>query len=324
MSDAHFDFHCSACGKCCNSPPLLSLPELFRHQHRFIGGLALRRVRRLRIGQSLAQGGRLYSIGAEDLRAAAALSAQLLHPAGDTDILLALQGMDHPSRGACPALDADGHCSLYAAGRPATCAVVPLDALLPDRLQHLVLAGRIGEAAYFGADCLSTEARAGHRPLAAGASVLDAGYAAALALRRNDLAADRRHWGDAVWRLIGPELLGEPGVIPVEQALTVAPVPVLLVVAGASDACRQRVLDFIAAQQALIAETIAAALQRRLGDDKPFTRQLRAFADTYRALERRLREAPAPRPRVNAAELEAGLGLAPVAEASLIIPESFS
>jgi hypothetical protein len=43
---------CSACGSCCNSAPPLSLPELFYHQSRFIGGLALRRIRRQGGGSS--------------------------------------------------------------------------------------------------------------------------------------------------------------------------------------------------------------------------------------------------------------------------------
>jgi hypothetical protein len=39
-----WSFHCSACGKCCNSPPPMSVPELFYHQRRFIGCLTVRRV----------------------------------------------------------------------------------------------------------------------------------------------------------------------------------------------------------------------------------------------------------------------------------------
>jgi hypothetical protein len=30
---------CNACGRCCNSAPTLSLRELFRHRHRFVGAL---------------------------------------------------------------------------------------------------------------------------------------------------------------------------------------------------------------------------------------------------------------------------------------------
>ncbi len=35
---------CNACGRCCNSAPTLSLRELFRHRHRFVGALTIRRV----------------------------------------------------------------------------------------------------------------------------------------------------------------------------------------------------------------------------------------------------------------------------------------
>ncbi|MDR6497277.1 hypothetical protein J2785_000419 [Burkholderia ambifaria] len=42
---------CNACGRCCNSAPTLSLRELFRHRHRFVGALTIRRVPKRRIGE---------------------------------------------------------------------------------------------------------------------------------------------------------------------------------------------------------------------------------------------------------------------------------
>jgi len=32
---------CNACGPCCNSAPTLSLRELFRRRHRFVGALTV-------------------------------------------------------------------------------------------------------------------------------------------------------------------------------------------------------------------------------------------------------------------------------------------
>ncbi|WP_408249296.1 hypothetical protein [Paraburkholderia xenovorans] len=53
-----FSFACTACGKCCNSPPAMSLPELFRQRDRFIGCLAIGRVPRRRIGERVRVGRR--------------------------------------------------------------------------------------------------------------------------------------------------------------------------------------------------------------------------------------------------------------------------
>ena len=47
-----FSFWCSACGKCCNSPPAMSLRELFRQRELF-GCIAISRVTRLPVGDTL-------------------------------------------------------------------------------------------------------------------------------------------------------------------------------------------------------------------------------------------------------------------------------
>ncbi|HEV3429634.1 MAG TPA: flagellin N-methylase, partial [Paraburkholderia sp.] len=48
---------CNACGKCCNSPPALSLREWFAHRAVFVGSLAIERVARRRVGERLVAGG---------------------------------------------------------------------------------------------------------------------------------------------------------------------------------------------------------------------------------------------------------------------------
>jgi Fe-S-cluster containining protein len=128
-----WSFRCTACGRCCNSGPELSVPELFRHQHRFIGRLAVRRVRRVGAGESAG---------------------------GPSEVLLVTHAWHDERLARCPALAEDGRCALHAENKPLVCAVAPLDALEPDALQHRVLAQRAREAAYFGADCLAEGAPA--------------------------------------------------------------------------------------------------------------------------------------------------------------------
>src|SRR6202012_4468577 len=99
---AEWVHHCSACGKCCNSPPELSLAELFQHQELFLGCLAIRRVRLP--NASVAQ---------------RALADRLLHPLTTSLnridwIQLVTLGFDDGTRAACPALDVENRCSLHA------------------------------------------------------------------------------------------------------------------------------------------------------------------------------------------------------------------
>jgi hypothetical protein len=83
-----WSFRCSACGKCCNSPPEMSVPELFHHQHRFVGCLAVRRLPRVSPGDRLAGEG---AATAADARAYALLADALWHrlSSGAGDVLIA-------------------------------------------------------------------------------------------------------------------------------------------------------------------------------------------------------------------------------------------
>lgn len=289
-------FQCTACGKCCNSPPLMSMDELFRHADRFVGALSLRRVRAPRAGTQHRVDGRMVEVTDDDVAAFAALASRQGHPlpGGDT-LMIATQAIDYPSRGRCPALADDGHCSIHAS-RPSTCAMVPLDAWVPDRLQAVSLAARRrGGEHDIGADCLTVLPQrtfpVGYIPLVAAGAVADPGYATALAWRRADEAADKHRWGDAVCRLLMPELLGPSrGIdgIPFDGYRTLPLAPVLAVLADGGPDARARCLDYIAAQRRLIAATVDAAVGRRLAHDKPMTAQLRGFETALVALERRL------------------------------------
>jgi Fe-S-cluster containining protein len=286
-------FHCSACGKCCNSAPEMSLPELLHHQHRFIGSLALRRIPRMRAGDRL--GARGVRATEADRLAHAELADAVLHPVADGGyVLLATHAFSSDARDACPALGADMRCTIHDDRKPAACAVVPLDALVPDRLQHVVLAERSAEAAYLGADCLAGGAREASRPapggtrphllpVLRGSTVVDGDARDALARRRKDLAEEKARWGRAVFAMLSEELFASAeglARVPVQGFLVMAIAPVLLVLASASAADRGRCLEYVDAQIALIDRQLGVPSPR----DARGLAQLAAFARTHRAL----------------------------------------
>ena len=313
-----WSLHCSACGKCCNSAPQMSVPELFYHQDLFIGSLSIRRVRRVLPGEQLGGG----IVDEDSFAASSQLSTRLLHrvdPAARAryDILLATQGFDYPSLKSCPALGADRLCMIQRDHKPVTCSVVPLEALVPDRSQHLVLAGRCSAGEHLGTDCISAGERPGFTTVTRDFAVADAGTRQALDQRRNDLAAEKRWWGDAVFRMLQKDLFADPvalGRIPFDGFLTIAPTPLLMVLAQVSERCRLRCLEYLDAQDLLIAKKIRQALVRKRSVDREITNQLRAFAQSGRALRQALRDAPdlgAGR-SADVADLEAWLGLGPL------------
>ncbi len=241
---ARWAFHCSACGRCCNSGPRLTLPELFAQQGRFIGALALR-VRR--------------PVGAtpEAHAASAALLGQIAHPlpGGVFGELFTLALT--PGQGACPALLADGRCACHGDGKPLACRVVPLDASLPDAQQGAVLARRAtGGPEYLGIGCIASAPHATYPVLIAGQGVV-ADAAAVLAAHRTALHAEKRYWGDALAVSLPPSLWqalaasGEVAVLP--------PAPVLQAVAEHSPACRERCRGFASAQISLLEAACAKA-----------------------------------------------------------------
>jgi len=255
-------FHCSACGACCNSAPQLSLPELFYHQERFIGCLALRRIERPPLGQAwtLALG---RPVDAGDDEAFGALARELLEPvqgpSGPELVQLSVQAFDDPSRGLCPALASDKRCSLESERKPSHCRAVPLEPLLPDSLQRAVLADREREAAYLGAHCIRRGTQPGFLPLVEERRVVDRTAVAALLARRRELAEDRRFWGSTVFGLLRAELFDHPervGRLPVGGYFSMSLAPALAVIASASPRCRVRTVVFLNAQIELMAENL--------------------------------------------------------------------
>jgi len=312
-----WSFHCSACGKCCNSAPQMSLPELFYHQRRFVGCLAIQRVPRLRPGYRPG-GASSVTPDETDCAAFSELADAVLHrlPGGsDADyVLLATQGFSRSPSDPCPALGLDMLCTLHHDRKPATCSVVPLDALVPDRMQQLVLAGRMKEAAYLGAECIALGSRTDFAPLTDGHAVVDRSAKEALARRRRDLADDKRRWGDAVFGILGRDLFADEAAlsrVPVGGFLTIAIAPVLVVLAAVSPRSRRRCLEYLDAQIVLIEETIRSAVARKGLADLAGLQQLRSFARTSLTLRAALRSAPVTGiPRSSeASDVETWMGL---------------
>lgn len=285
-----FSFACSACGKCCNSPPAMTLTELFRHRDLFVGCLAIGRVPRKRVGELLRVGQHETVLDASDIAAFDAIADTLLHRAGDTFSITA-QGYDYPSLARCPALEDNGRCAIHLNGKPLTCEVVPLDPLVPDPLQHLVLAGRRQSAVYLGANCIQEGERDDATLMVAQGRIVDANAKDALTRRRRALEKEREVWGQAVFEALRQDLFDSPialARIPAGGFLTISIVPALLAIAAASGNCRQLCVDYIDSQLALIERCIAQALLRRRLDDRPITQQLRGFANAYQHAKARL------------------------------------
>ena len=157
-----------------------------------------------RTGERWHAGGREHALDAEDVAASDALSARLFHRSGAASewIVLTLQGYDYPSLGRCAALADDGRCSVHA-DKPSICRAVPLDPMLPDRLQSRVLAARRDDAGWLGANCIvetsSTQSAVESSfpiPLVTAGQVADR---AALDAYRDALVFERAVWRDAVF-----------------------------------------------------------------------------------------------------------------------------
>ncbi|WP_429573158.1 hypothetical protein [Paraburkholderia sp. UCT70] len=225
-----------------------------------------------------------------DCAGSEALADTLLYRAGDTFSIVA-QGFDYPSLARCPALADDGRCAIHLQGKPLTCEVVPLDPLLPNSLQHLVLAERGDSAVYVGSACIQEGKRDDAALLVDEGRLADPHAEDALARRRRALEQERAIWTQAVFDALRADLFDSPAAlarIPAGGFLTISLVPALLCVAAVSSRCRELCIDYIDSQLALIERSIAQALTRRRLDDRPVTQQLRGFANAYQHAKARL------------------------------------
>jgi hypothetical protein len=290
----------------------MSLPELFHHQHRFVGALGLRRQRRLQVGDHVGP----YALDTSDAACYAALAAQILYPlpGQPDDLVLQAQAIASPRQDRCPALREDGLCQIHFDHKPRICSTVPLDPLLPDCLQRGVLATRSpGGADYLGADCVVRSSSEGFAPQTEGKVIVDAAARQALEARRRDLALDKRWWGNAIFDELQREVLSQSGGlkhVPAFGMTTLPLAPVLLILAARSQPCRRRCQIYVEAQIALIAKQIEQALRRKNPTERTFTAQLRHMAGTLEKLRTAL---PRATPGVcrDAPEIEHWLGLWP-------------
>ena len=284
------DFHCHACGRCCNSAPQLTLAEMFKWETRFIGALRLKVRETWRAGQRLGGAQRASRpLATEDITADALLARSLAFDLpGGRRLQLSLTGIDYPSLARCPQLQTDGLCMLHNEGKPVMCATVPLDPWLPDRLQDVVLHRRsAGGPEDLGADCLRPPQEAGmhpleFRPLWRDGQIVDTHYQAQLGLQRRDLAQERRVWGQALFAQLQRDMA--LSALPVDREIVLPLAPLLLHLAGRSERCRERVRHFLPRQIALIEQTIASAMTRRHAADRTFTEQLRQHLAVARRL----------------------------------------
>ena len=264
-------FGCSACGKCCDSPPRLFLPELFQHQARFVGCLGLRRV--------------------------------------GVDVDIFAHGFGFSSEQRCPALESDGRCSLHGDHKPRICSVVPFDGARPHVEQPAVLARRGEEAQFWGAECIRAHPAPGFREVTRRLRVVDPDVHAALSAYRRESSDERRFWIEDVRRLLAPELLERPEqvrALPENGVLVLALVPALALVAEVSPRCHERVVSFVNAQNELMAARLEQAVAQRNPVDLDDTALLNRLLASSQALLRVLLLKPPP-PRARRAELAAAM-----------------
>ena len=275
-----YGFRCSACGKCCNSPPVMTLDELFHHERRFVGCLTLRQA-----PEPVRAGARIDGV---EVPPATAGEARALHEAlgfahGGVRWRVASRAYDYPSLGRCPALRDDGLCGVHDDRKPGLCGVVPLEPELPDGLQRIVLHRRASEAAYFGAACIRAEG-AETDALVVGERVVDAVYRQALARQRRRLVDEAEDWGHSLAAALVPVLGAAPrGRSLAAGHLTLSLLPVLDVLSSRSAEQSRRCVRYARAQLELIDASIDRARARGHRADRPVTQELRRFAQHYRA-----------------------------------------
>ena|GEM_PF-488404 len=290
-------FQCTVCGKCCNSPPLLSVPELFHHENRFVGSLGLRRVRRHKIGELLPAADSRYALTPDDEKLLNDLAAMQLYKTdkfkhlGEYDFSIMTQALDYEAENKCPALGADQHCTIQHDRKPTVCSLVPFDSLYPDSLQNIVLLNR-----NFAENCIFKGEKADYPIIIKDRQVVSRPYQSALELRRKDLQSEKRYWGNAVFAMLEMQVFSqsaEIAKIPQDNGLLLLPlVPVLMVLAEISEKCQARCLQYIDSQIKLIDLKIAQAIARKTVADKPITQQFRFIKSKYQLLRPQLTDAP--------------------------------
>lgn len=278
-------FNCNGCGKCCNSAPLMSIPELFYHENVFVGCLAIRRVSRHQAGDTLISAGARYNVSPDDVRQLEEMAESQLFRSdvknqGHYDFSIITQAIDYESLNKCPALGEEGQCTIHHDRKPTVCSMVPFDSLYPDSLQNIVLLSR-----QFAENCIVAGKREGYGVVINNRQVVNTRYRDILNQRRDGLYLEKRWWGNAVFAMLQNELFCNPAEIakiPVDHGLfSLSIIPVLMTLAGVSGPCRDRCLRYVDSQVNLIDIKVNQARARKSASDKQTTQVLRSFKNHY-------------------------------------------
>jgi hypothetical protein len=291
----------------------MSLPELFRHQTRFVGCLSIRRSS--------------HPAGGTDAHAAAELDAFLPRYAHRVVngtlphyVFITAQAYNDPLAAKCPALADDKLCRLQDNGKPLACQSVPLEATLPDAFQLSVLEARALEAEFIGAACIqprgsgdaavvsAQQGAPGHLPvIVEGPRVVDPEAQRALELRRAALQCDRTYWGDRVFQMLRRDLFDHPERVrglPEQGFLCLSLAPALSVISAISNPLSRRVVEYLSAQIELIALTLGAPVKEPTQAQRELAGMLRASLNLRAKLQA---VGPLPESQPNASVVQAWL-----------------
>ncbi len=277
-------FNCTACGKCCNSPPLLSVPELLHHESLFVGSLALRRISSPESEASFDARRGLILSNSDSALLTETLDAQLFSAkqtkSADFYVSLMPMAIDYESLKKCPALAENNQCRIQHNRKPVVCSMVPFDSLYPDSLQHLVLQSR-----HYGEECIMSGTKAGYQVVIEKQQVVSQEYQTALQQRRAELILEKTVWANQVYTALEQQLLSNPqelAKIPIDTGLlSISILPMLMVLCEISEPCANRCLQYINAQIDLIDSKIAQAIARKIPADKGMTKEFRFFKEKY-------------------------------------------
>lgn len=295
-ADADVDhFRCTACGKCCDAPPELLVSEAFDLGDCFVPWLIVKLNRVPQSGNEvgLSQIRRDPAFGDMEPLAyieGATQSVMLRHAirlAGEPgfDGYLTITARPWVRSPSCPALDAEGRCSIHAR-RPHTCRTIPVSYDVPDAIvsrayRYLIRQGQAHRA--YACDT-SNEAPALFR----GNQLVDEEYVAARAAAQQAAEADSALVRAILQSAYVPPLQSLVSTVYKQGSVALSFHGALIVAheTGAIDDTKMR--TFAAGQVKLLEAEIEAAIRRKDKRDRDHTERNRSLLDVYRTVIDRL------------------------------------
>jgi Fe-S-cluster containining protein len=198
-------FHCNACGKCCNSVPLMNVSDLFYNETLLVGCLSLRTVKLHRVGDIIIAGNIGHSLSEVEAQLLDDLSEAQLFKISPTDshyMSIMTQVMDYETLNRCPAVNETQGWNIHDNRKPIVCSMVPFDSSYPDSLQYIVLLSR-----RYDADCIAAGQLDGHQLAVTERTIVIQQFRENLQKRRNDLRWEKRLWGNAFFQSLREELI---------------------------------------------------------------------------------------------------------------------